>query len=62
MNSDTTKFIWFNGKMVPWADAKVPQQGTDGKTTLQVPVENVTADDLKKMYNGTYTKWSDLLD
>lgn len=23
MNSDTTKFIWFNGKMVPWADAKV---------------------------------------
>lgn len=26
------------------------------------PVENVTADDLKKMYNGTYTKWSDLLD
>ena len=26
-----------------WADAKVPQQDTDGKTTLQVPVENVTA-------------------
>ena len=23
MDSDTTKFIWFNGKMVPWADAKV---------------------------------------
>ncbi len=23
MQSDTTKFIWFNGKMVPWADAKV---------------------------------------
>ena len=23
MNSDATKFIWFNGKMVPWADAKV---------------------------------------
>ena len=26
-----------------WADAKVPQQGNDGKTTLQIPVENVTA-------------------
>ena len=23
MKSDTTKYIWFNGKMVPWADAKV---------------------------------------
>ena len=26
-----------------WADAKIPQQGTDGKTTLQIPVEDVTA-------------------
>ena len=24
------------------------------------PINNVTADDLKKIYNGTYTKWSDL--
>ena len=21
--ADQTKYIWFNGKMVPWADAKV---------------------------------------
>ena len=23
MAADSTKYIWFNGKMVPWADAKV---------------------------------------
>ena len=26
-----------------WAEKKIPAQGTNGKTTLQVPVENVTA-------------------
>lgn len=26
------------------------------------PITNVTADDLKKIYNGTFTTWSDLLD
>lgn len=26
-----------------WAEKKIPTQGTNGKTTLQVPVENVTA-------------------
>lgn len=26
-----------------WADAKIPQQSQNGKTTLQIPVENVTA-------------------
>lgn len=25
------------------------------------PINNVTADDLKKIYEGTYTKWSDLI-
>ena len=51
VTSGTFYLVDANGKIaksIPidekaWADAKVPQQGTDGKTTLQVPVENVTA-------------------
>lgn len=40
-NGKIAKSITINEQA--WADAKVPQQDTDGKTTLQVPVENVTA-------------------
>ena len=51
VTSGTFYLVDANGKIaksIPiddkaWADAKVPQQSTDGKTTLQVPVENVTA-------------------
>lgn len=51
VTSGTFYLVDANGKIaksIPidekaWADAKVPQQGKDGKTTLQVPVENVTA-------------------
>ena len=51
VTSGTFYLVDANGKIAKsiiidekaWADAKVPQQGTDGKTTLQVPVENVTA-------------------
>ena len=51
VTSGTLYLVDANGKIAKsitideqaWADAKVPQQGTDGKTTLQVPVENVTA-------------------
>lgn len=51
VTSGTFYLVDANGKIaksIPidekaWADAKVPQQGTDGKTTLQVPVEDVTA-------------------
>lgn len=51
VTSGTFYLVDANGKIaksIPidekaWADAKVPQQGTNGKTTLQVPVENVTA-------------------
>lgn len=51
VTSGTFYLVDANGKIaksIPindqaWADAKVPQQDTDGKTTLQVPVENVTA-------------------
>lgn len=51
VKSGTFYLVDANGKIAKsitideqaWADAKVPQQGTDGKTTLQVPVENVTA-------------------
>ena len=51
VTSGTFYLVDANGKIAKsiiidekaWADAKVPQQGTDSKTTLQVPVENVTA-------------------
>lgn len=51
VTSGTFYLVDANGKIaksIPidekaWADAKVPQQGKDGKTTLQVPVEKVTA-------------------
>lgn len=51
VTSGTFYLVDANGKIAKsitideqaWADAKVPQQGTDGKTTLKVPVENVTA-------------------
>ena len=51
VTSGTFYLVDANGKIaksIPindqaWADAKVPQQDTDGKTTLQAPVENVTA-------------------
>ena len=51
VTSGTFYLVDANGKIAKsitidekaWADAKVPQQGIDGKTTLQVPVENVTA-------------------
>lgn len=51
VTSGTFYLVDANGKIAKsitidekaWADAKVPQQGNDGKTTLQVPVENVTA-------------------
>ena len=33
-----------------WADKKNPTQGTNGKTTLQVPVENVTAGTTYSVY------------
>lgn len=51
VKSGTFYLVDANGKIAKsiaidekaWADAKVPQQGTDGKTTLQVPVDKVTA-------------------
>lgn len=51
VTSGTFYLVEANGKIAKsikidekaWADAKIPQQGTDGKTTLQIPVENVTA-------------------
>lgn len=51
VTSGTFYLVDANGKIAKsitideqaWADAKVPQQGKDGKTTLQVPVEKVTA-------------------
>ena len=51
VTSGTFYLVDANGKVAKsitideqaWADAKVPQQGKDGKTTLQVPVEKVTA-------------------
>ena len=51
VTSGTFYLVDANGKIAKsiaidekaWADAKVPQQGTDGKTTLQVPVDKVTA-------------------
>jgi hypothetical protein len=51
VTSGTFYLVDANGKIAKsitidekaWADAKVPQQDNDGKTTLQVPVENVTA-------------------
>lgn len=33
-----------------WAEKKIPTQGTNGKTTLQVPVENVTAGTTYSVY------------
>ena len=52
VTSGTFYLVDANGKIAKsinidekaWADAKIPQQGTDGKTTLQIPVEDVTAD------------------
>lgn len=51
VTSGTFYLVEANGKIAKsikidekaWADAKIPQQGTDGKTTLQIPVEEVTA-------------------
>lgn len=51
VKSGTFYLVDANGKIAKsitideqaWAEAKVPQQGTDGKTTLQVPVDKVTA-------------------
>lgn len=51
VTSGTFYLVEANGKIAKsitidekaWADAKIPQQGTDGKTTLQIPVEDVTA-------------------
>lgn len=51
VTSGTFYLVDANGKIAKsitideqaWADAKVPQQGKDGKTTLQVPVDKVTA-------------------
>ena len=51
VTSGTFYLVEANGKIAKsitideqaWADAKIPQQGNDGKTTLQIPVENVTA-------------------
>lgn len=51
VTSGTFYLVEANGKIAKsitidekaWADAKIPQQGKDGKTTLQIPVENVTA-------------------
>ena len=51
VTSGTFYLVDANGKIAKsitidekaWADAKVPQQDNDGKTTLQIPVENVTA-------------------
>ncbi len=51
VTSGTFYLVDANGKIAKsinidekaWADAKIPQQGTDGKTTLQIPVEDVTA-------------------
>ena len=51
VTSGTFYLVEANGKIAKsitideqaWADAKVPQQGNDGKTTLQIPVEDVTA-------------------
>lgn len=58
VTSGTFYLVDANGKIAKsitideqaWADAKVPQQGTDGKTTLQVPVENVTAGTTYSVY------------
>ena len=51
VTSGTFYLVEANGKIAKsitvdekaWADAKIPQQGNDGKTTLQIPVEKVTA-------------------
>lgn len=51
VKSGTFYLVDANGKIAKsitideqaWAEAKVPQQGTDGKTILQVPVDKVTA-------------------
>lgn len=51
VTSGTFYLVDANGKIAKsitideqaWADAKIPQQDNDGKTTLQVPVEKVTA-------------------
>lgn len=58
VTSGTFYLVDANGKIAKpitiddkaWADAKVPQQSTDGKTTLQVPVENVTAGTTYSVY------------
>ena len=51
VTSGTFYLVEANGKIAEsitidekaWADAKIPQQGNDGKTTLQIPVKDVTA-------------------
>ena len=51
VTSGTFYLVEANGKIAKsitidekaWTDAKIPQQGNDGKTTLQIPVEDVTA-------------------
>ena len=74
VTSGTFYLVEANGKIaksIPidakaWADAKIPQQGNDGKTTLQIPVEDVTAGTKYSVYflanatsasplNGIYT-------
>ena len=58
VTSGTFYLVDANGKIAKsitideqaWADAKVPQQGNDGKTTLQIPVENVTAGTTYSVY------------
>lgn len=58
VTSGTFYLVDANGKIAKsitideqaWADAKIPQQGNDGKTTLQVPVENVTAGTKYRVY------------
>lgn len=74
VTSGTFYLVEANGKIAKsitideqaWADAKIPQQGNDGKTTLQIPVEDVTAGTKYSVYflanatsasplNGIYT-------
>ena len=74
VTSGTFYLVEANGKIaesIPidekaWADAKIPQQGNDGKTTLQIPVKDVTAGTKYSVYflanatsasplNGIYT-------
>lgn len=59
VTSGTFYLVEANGKIAKsitidekaWADAKIPQQGNDGKTTLQIPVEDVTAGTKYSVYS-----------